>query len=117
MGSAVSQVNGLTQQIAACNAQIAVQTNTASGAPNSLLDERDNLVQQLGQLVGVTIDPTANGGVDIYTAGGAALVTGGNAYQLNAETDSYGDGAVDVTYGPTGQNITASLSGARSAGC
>lgn len=111
MNSAVSQVNELTQQIAACNAQIAVQTNSPSGAPNSLLDERDNLVQQLGQQVGITIDPTANGGVDIYTAGGAALVSGATNYQLKAVPDSYGDGAVQVTYGPTGQNITANLSG------
>lgn len=111
MGSAVSQVNELTQQIAACNAQIAVQTNTASGAPNSLLDERDNLVQQLGLQLGITIDPTANGGVDIYTAGGAALVSGSSSYQLKAVPDSYGDGAVEVTYGPTGQDITANLSG------
>jgi flagellar hook-associated protein 1 FlgK len=111
MNSAVSQVNELAQQIAACNGQIAVQTNTAGGAPNSLLDERDNLVQQLGQEIGVTIDPTANGGVDIYTTGGAALVAGANSYQLKAVPDSYGDGAVQVTYGPTGQNITGSLSG------
>jgi flagellar hook-associated protein 1 FlgK len=111
MNSAVSQVNGLTQQIAACNAQIAVQTNSPLGAPNSLLDERDSLVQQLGQQVGITIDPTANGGVDIYTAGGAALVTGANAYKLATVPDSYGDGAVDVTYAPTGQDLTARLSG------
>jgi flagellar hook-associated protein 1 FlgK len=111
MNSSVSQINELTQQIAACNGQIAVQTNSPSGAPNSLLDERDSLVQQLGQQVGITIDPTANGGVDIYTGGGAALVAGATAYQLNAVPDSYGDGAVQVAYGPTGQNITASLSG------
>src|SRR6185437_9950306 len=40
-----------------------------------------------------------------------ALVTGGNSYQLSATQDSYGDGAVNVIYGPTGQNITANLSG------
>jgi flagellar hook-associated protein 1 len=111
MSSAVSQVNELTQQIAACDSQIAVQTNTASGAPNSLLDERDSLVQQLGEQIGITVDPTANGGVDIYTGGGAALVAAGSSFQLNAVPDSYGDGAVQVSYGPTGQNITASLSG------
>ncbi|HEX3881883.1 MAG TPA: flagellar hook-associated protein FlgK [Stellaceae bacterium] len=111
MGSAVSQINALSQQIAACNAQIAVQTNSPSGAPNSLLDERDNLVQQLGQQVGVTVHPTANGGVDVYTSGGAALVAGSASYQLSATQDGYGDGSVNVIYGPTGQNITASLSG------
>jgi flagellar hook-associated protein 1 FlgK len=111
MSSSVSQINELTQQIAACNAQIAVETNSPSGAPNSLLDERDNLVQQLGQQIGITVDPAANGQVDIYTGGGAALVTGGNSFQLDAVPDSYGDGAVQVTYGPTGQNLTANLSG------
>ncbi|HEY1794553.1 MAG TPA: flagellar hook-associated protein FlgK [Stellaceae bacterium] len=111
MNSSVSQINELTQQIAACNTQIAIQTNSPSGAPNSLLDERDDLVQQLGQQIGITIDPTANGGVDIYTGGGAALVTGGNSFQLSAAPDSYGDGTVQITYGPTGQNITSNLSG------
>lgn len=111
MSDAISQINALTQQIAACNAQIAVQTNTAGGAPNSLLDERDNLVQQLGQLIGITLTPGANGTVDVYSTGGAALVGGGSAYALGTAPDAYGDGALGVTYAQTGQDLTASLSG------
>lgn len=111
MSSAVQQINTLTQQIATCNAAIAAQSSSTAGAPNSLLDTRDNLVQQLGQEVGITLDPAANGAVDIYTTGGAALVSGNNAHQLVAANSASGDGSVDVIYAENGQDITAGLSG------
>ena len=73
-------------------------------------------MQQLGQQLGVTIVPAANGVVDVYTTGGAALVDGGTAYQLAIGQNQYGDGAIAVTYGPTGQDLTASLSGGQLGG-
>jgi flagellar hook-associated protein 1 len=114
--AAVQQINDLTQQIAQLNQAIAAQTNAAGGSPNSLLDQRDELVQQLGQQLGVTIVPAANGVVDVYTTGGAALVNGGTADQLAVGQNQYGDGAIAVTYGPTGQDLTASLSGGQLGG-
>ncbi len=104
--AAVQQVNTLTRQIAQLNQAIPAQTTAAGGTPNSLLDQRDELVQQLGQQLGVTIVPGANGVVDVYTSGGAALVNGAAAYQLAVGTGQYGDGAVSVTYGPTGEDLT-----------
>jgi flagellar hook-associated protein 1 len=114
--ASVQQINGLTQQIAALNQQIAGQTGSPGGAPNSLLDQRDELVQQLGQQLGVTIIPTANNGVDIYTSGGAALVNGASAFQLSVTSGSYGNGDVAVTYAPTGQDLTNSVSGGQLGG-
>lgn len=110
ISAAVQQVNSLTQQIAALNQQIAQQAPGSS--PNALLDQRDQLVQQLGQQLGVTVQQSADGGVDVYTTGGAALVNGGTSYQLAATSGSYGGAdAVDVTYTPTGQDVTDNLSG------
>ncbi|MBV8118470.1 MAG: flagellar hook-associated protein FlgK [Alphaproteobacteria bacterium] len=108
--AAVQQVNGLTQQIAQLNQAILAQTGAAAGPPNSLLDQRDQLVQQLAQELGVTTVAGANGVVDVYTSGGAALVNGATAYQLGAGQSQYGDGAISLTYVPTGQDITATLS-------
>ncbi|MGH7094568.1 MAG: flagellar hook-associated protein FlgK [Stellaceae bacterium] len=111
MTQAVQQINTLTRQIAGDNAVIGAQSTGAAGPPNSLLDQRDYLVQQLGQQLGLTLIPQANGAVDIYTASGDALVNGASAYQLSTSPDAYGSGALSVTYGPTGQDLTAGLSG------
>jgi flagellar hook-associated protein 1 FlgK len=108
--AAVQQVNSLTQQIAQLNQAILAQTGSAAGSPNSLLDQRDQLVQQLGQELGVTTVAGANGVVDVYTSAGAALVNGATAYQLGVGQSQYGDGAISLTYVPTGQDISASLS-------
>src|SRR5208282_2289758 len=116
MTASVQEINGLSQQIAALNQQIAGQAGSPSGAPNGLLDQRDELVQQLGQQVGVTIIPGANGVVDIYTSGGAELVNGSSASQLTATSGSYGASDVAITYGPSGQDLTNSISGGQLGG-
>jgi flagellar hook-associated protein 1 len=107
----VQQVNSLTQQIAQLNQAIASQTGSTAGPPNSLLDQNDELVQQLGQQLGVTTQLQANGSIDVYTSSGAALVNGSTAYQLAVGQSQYGDGSIAVTYAPTGQDVTASLTG------
>lgn len=114
--AAVQQINALTQQIAKLNGEIPVQTTAGGGSPNGLLDQRDQLVQQLGQQLGVTIVPGANGVVNVYSAAGAVLVNGASAYQLAVGQGQYGDGEVPITYAPTGQNLTGSLSGGQLGG-
>jgi flagellar hook-associated protein 1 FlgK len=50
---AVEEVNGLAQQVAALNLDIKKQI-ALGNRPNDLLDKRDALIQQLGELVGAT---------------------------------------------------------------
>jgi flagellar hook-associated protein 1 len=114
--AAVQQINTLSQQIARLNQAISTATTAVSGAPNSLLDQRDQLVQQLAQQIGVTTVPGADGVVNIYTTGGAELVNGAASYQLAAGAGQYSDGAVAVTYAPTGQDLTQSLTGGQLGG-
>lgn len=109
IGDAVTQINALAAQIAALNQSIAAQP--LGGDANALLDQRNQLVQQLGQQIGVTVLSGANGALDVYTTGGAALVDGTSAAALSVASGGYGDGAVTVTYAPTGQDLTDSLSG------
>ncbi len=112
----VQQINTLTEQIAQLNQAIPAQATAAGGAPNSLLDQRDQLVQQLGQQLGIAIVPGANGVLNVYSAAGAVLVNGASAYQLAVGQSQYGDGEVSITYVPTGQDVTASLSGGQLGG-
>jgi flagellar hook-associated protein 1 len=116
LAASVQQINGLTQQIAAFNQQIASQAGSSNGAPNSLLDQRDQLVQQLAQQVGVTLIPDGNGEVDVYTSNGAELVNGTTASQLVVTSGSFGDGSVAITDGPNGQDLTSSIAGGQLGG-
>ena len=109
--NAVAQVNSLTQQIAKYNTQIEAQTASGVSPPNALMDSRDNLVQQLGQELGVTVVAGPSNTLNIFTTGGAALVDGGTSSNLVAGSGAYGDGSLSIIYQPNGQDITASISG------
>lgn len=109
LSDAVNQVNTLTQQIAVLNGQIEAQSASGGSPPNALLDNRDNLVQQLGQELGITIDTAPNNAVTIF-AGGDVLVNGSSSVNLGVVSGSYGN-SVSIAYEPSGQDITASLSG------
>ncbi len=111
LANAVAQVNTLTQQIAKLNAQIEAQTASGVTPPNGLMDGRDALVTQLGSELGVNVVSGPDNSVGIFTTGGAMLVQGGTAANLVAASGSYGGSSLSIIYQPTGQDITASLSG------
>lgn len=80
--SMVTQVNGMIDQIAALNGQI--RASTAVGdSPNTYEDQRDELIDQLSQLVSVQTSVQANGST-LVTIGGKAVVNDTTAYHLAA---------------------------------
>jgi len=91
--SAVPSVNNLIQQVYNLNQQIV--TSTASGNDNSssLFDERDSVLQSLGQMIGINVSQQSNGSVFVSTTDGVNLVS--NTYA----TLSYSGGALNGTYG------------------
>lgn len=111
LSNAVTQINTLSQQIANLNSQIEAQTTTGGTGPAALMDSRDNLVQELGQQVGITVVAGPNNTDNIYAAGGVSLVAGGTSSNLAVTSGSYGGSSLSVIYQPNGQDITAGLSG------
>lgn len=82
----VKQVNQLTSQIAQLNGQVA----TLSGAgenPNSLIDQRDQLIQQLSGLVDVNYVSGNNNSLTLTTSSGAPLVVGNQSFTLATSVD------------------------------
>jgi flagellar hook-associated protein 1 FlgK len=102
----VAQINSLTSQIAKLNGQL-TQTATATNGGGTIEDQRDELVQQLSALTGVSVTQT-NDGETITTGNGTPLVMGGQAFTLQTTTGS--DGMAQVL-DSNGNNITASLQG------
>ncbi|MFZ0871821.1 MAG: flagellar hook-associated protein FlgK [Rhodanobacter sp.] len=108
IGGTVTSINNLASQIATLNGQIGEAT--PSGAPNSLLDQRDSLVQQLAGLTGMSAVTESNGSVSVYTSAGQALVSGTQAYALTAGSNQYDPTSTDV-FDSAGNDITSQLTG------
>ncbi|HGW3587121.1 TPA: flagellar hook-associated protein FlgK [Serratia marcescens] len=113
------QINSYGQQIAKLNDEITRLRGSAAGEPNALLDQRDQLVTELNQLVGVQVTQQDGDAYTVSFANGLTLVQGSNTYQVEAVPSSSdpsrltigynrGNGASEV---PEGQITSGTLSG------
>jgi flagellar hook-associated protein 1 FlgK len=102
----VAQINTLTSQIAQLNGQLS-QSATANNGGGTIEDQRDELVQQLSALTGISITQSSDGET-ITTGNGTPLVMGSQSFTLQTTTGS--DGMQQVL-DSNGNNITASIQG------
>lgn len=85
IAASVEQINNYANQIASLNDQITRLTGMSGGAvPNDLLDQRDQLVSELNQIVGVDVSLQDGGTYNVTMANGYSLVQGSKASQLAA---------------------------------
>jgi flagellar hook-associated protein 1 len=99
----VGQINQLTGQIAQLNAQISNLENAGESA-GSFIDQRTEAIDQLSNLVDVSVIPTGNT-VTLTTASGTALVSGQQSFSLSTQPDSSG---LQQVYSGT-NNITSTI--------
>jgi flagellar hook-associated protein 1 len=107
----VAQINSLTQQIAQLNGQITQLTGEGQDT-GTTTDQRDELVQQLSQLTGISITQSSDGET-ITTGNGSPLVVGGQSFALQTTTGSNGFQQVIDT---SGNNITSAIQGGQLGG-
>ncbi len=107
----VSQINTLTQQIAQLNGQLSQLTQSGQDG-GTVQDQRDQLVQQLSTLTGISVSQSSNGET-ITTANGSPLVMGSQSFMLQTTTGS--DGMQHVL-DSAGNDITASIQGGQLGG-
>jgi len=109
----VTQVNSLASGIASLNTQIANDLAGSGQAPNQLLDQRDNLIDQLSQYASVNTASEPNGMLDVYIGTGQALVTGGTAQQLSTLPNQYNASEFDIgiTSGGGTADVTSEITG------
>ena len=84
--NSVAQVNQMAAQVAKLNGDIAALRGS-SQTPNDLLDQRDQLVKQIGNLVKVSTITANDGSMGVFIAGGQRLVLGAEAQQLAVTPD------------------------------
>lgn len=99
IASSVDQINNYAKQIANLNDQISRLTGVGAGAsPNNLLDQRDQLVNELNQIVGVEVSVQDGGTYNLSFGNGYTLVQGSNANQLAAVKSSADPARTTVAY-------------------
>jgi flagellar hook-associated protein 1 FlgK len=113
--SLVGEVNNAAARVAELNQNITSALNNGF-SPNELMDQRDLLISQMAQQVGVTIRPGDAGTVDVYV-GGTAIVRGTRAVPLKVDVGTDPAQTVRVTWAddsyPAG--VTGSAGGLLSA--
>jgi flagellar hook-associated protein 1 FlgK len=108
----VTQINQLTSQIAQLNSQINALQGTPS-PPNTLLDQRNQLVTQLSQYIGVNAINTTSGTFELTTTNGSALVVGQSSFALQSQLNTT-DGLQHIF--AQGSDITSSITGGQLGG-
>jgi flagellar hook-associated protein 1 len=108
----VNQINTLSTQIATVNAQVS-ETAGAGQNPGPLADQRQQLINELSNLVDVSEINAGNGSLTLTTSSGAALVVGGQSFALKTQTAPT-TGLQDVF--SQGSDITSQITSGQLAG-
>lgn len=108
----VAEVNSLTSEIASLNNQI-LQAETAGVNANDLTDQRTVKIEELSELMDITILSGSNGQTTILSSSGNLLVSENLSWDLTVSADTAGDGFYTINYsdGKTAVDITDSISG------
>lgn len=111
----ISQIQSLANQIDTLNKQITAAT-AGGGTPNTLLDQRDQAVQQLAGLVNISTHPQPNGSV-IINVNQFDLVDSGSAHTFPTTYDATTGTVSDAngTYTITGGQLYGNFSQANNA--
>jgi flagellar hook-associated protein 1 len=105
----VQQINSISTQIANLNHQIVLSTGNGQ-SPNELLDQRDQLVSNLSNLVGVSTTNNSDGSINVFVGNGQPLVLDNNNYTLSTVANPFNASQLEVASSASnGNSISSSI--------
>jgi len=114
IGADVTQINSIASAISTLNKQIVVGTAQNGGQPpNELIDQRDQLVSNLSQLVGITTTTETNGALNVFVGNGQPLVLQGQTTQLTTVANQFNASQLELSTSALNGNV---ISGAITSG-
>lgn len=118
VGNTVAEINQLAASIADLNDQIVRQTQQFGQSPNDLLDQRDELLRQLSERVGVTTVTESDGTMNVFIGSGQTLVIGKQHWDLQQANGEYDPREYELflSSGGAGVNVTNAITGGRLGG-
>jgi flagellar hook-associated protein 1 FlgK len=110
---AVTQINTLSSGIANLNGQIAAGLASTGQTPNTLMDQRDLMIDQLSQYVTVNTAAQADGSMNVYIGSGQPLVVGNTSQTLAATPSAYDASQFNIGVVNAGKtaDVTSEISG------
>jgi flagellar hook-associated protein 1 FlgK len=99
VGGTINDINTLAGEIAGLNGQIA-QVQLSGQSPNSLLDQRDQYLNQLASKINISTFEDSSGQVTVMVGGGNPLVEGNQSHSLTDVVNPNNSGYLDVAYTP-----------------
>jgi flagellar hook-associated protein 1 len=112
----VDEINLLSEKIGSLNQKI-VQMEAGGDTANDFRDQRDQLLNDLSELIDIDSFENANGGVTVSVGSGQPLVEGTNVYRLSTQVNSAGNqNVVWVDAADNTVDITDTISGGKMKG-
>ena len=106
-------MNALAQSVAQLNTQISQSQSTGQNT-GSLEDQRNQLIQKISQLINVQQIQGSDGTIGLSTTLGAALVVGGQQFNLQVTTNP-ATGQNEIL-SSTGKDLTSGITGGQLGG-
>lgn len=105
----VQQINTLGASISTLNQQIVISTAQSGGqAPNDLIDQRDQLVSNLSNLIGVSTTTDGNGALNVFFGNGQPLVLQGNTTALTTVPNHFDASQLEISTSTSNGNVISS---------
>lgn len=97
MQLAVDDINNLAEGIGQLNRQITSESNSGSrSTPNDLLDQRDRLIEQLSEKIGVSTVEQSDGSLNVFVGKGQPIVVGSQVTRLQTETSPFDSSQYEI---------------------
>jgi flagellar hook-associated protein 1 FlgK len=105
----VQQINSIASSISTLNQQIVVGTaQDGNQPPNELMDQRDQLVSNLSQLVGVSTTTDPNGALNVFVGNGQPLVLQGQTTTLTTVPNQFNASQLEISTSTANGNVISS---------
>jgi flagellar hook-associated protein 1 len=102
----VQQINTIASSISTLNQQIVVGTaQDGNQPPNELLDQRDQLVSNLSQLVGVSTTTDPDGAMNVFVGNGQPLVLQGVTTALTTVPNQFNASQLEISTASANGNV------------
>lgn len=108
--TSAATVNGIAEQVATLNNQIAGYRGVAQ-LPNDLLDQRDKLISDIAAILPVNTITASDGSVGVFLTGGQRLVLGGEASKMVIQPDDADPSRAALAITTAGQTLPLGDSG------
>lgn len=105
MRNTVNDINNIAKSIADINESIVKASGIAGSTPNDLLDQRDRLLLDLSNEVGVRGQLQDDGRLNVFVGNGQILVNGGQAASLGVVTSAEDASEVEIVYKNNGTEL------------